>query len=362
MRSVLSVLMICALGFFISPAAHAKVSPKPITVATHSVESAFDNNAQDQFFLGSLKDYEDGASTLLSKKQFHASLILVNDRGVKALPVKDPKVTIAELFKENGSDLKNYTSEANSALLPDATFKNNETLFAFAVAQKSTFKTIDIPAPIIKVKSSFMKAGDKVVLKQGTPGKALKTTVREVNLATNKKINKTTPKGNKNTVVETVSVVKPPIEKSILVGTNSELSSEDSLPRINNLINPVPGSITSPYGMRVHPITHVFKLHDGTDFGAPCRTSIKATTGGKVISAEPKAGYGNQVIIDHGGGFMTSYSHMSTFSSKVGDVLAQGEEVGKVGATGYATGCHLHFMVYIHDKTINPIIILKSAS
>ncbi|MFW6205340.1 MAG: peptidoglycan DD-metalloendopeptidase family protein [Actinomycetota bacterium] len=128
----------------------------------------------------------------------------------------------------------------------------------------------------------------------------------------------------------------------------------------SSLIYPVDNaSITSPYGMRTHPITGVHKLHDGTDFSTGCGTPIKAAASGTVQWAEYRGGYGNQVLVDHGsvGGtpLMTSYSHLSQFAVSPGATVSQGQVIAYAGTTGYSTGCHLHFMVYANGTRTNPM-------
>ncbi|HEY9379105.1 MAG TPA: M23 family metallopeptidase, partial [Jiangellaceae bacterium] len=117
--------------------------------------------------------------------------------------------------------------------------------------------------------------------------------------------------------------------------------------------------ITSPYGMRVHPVTGIYKLHDGTDFRAYCGTPIRAAASGRVLWARYRVGYGNQVAMDHGvvGGdpLMTSYSHLSRFSTYWGERVSKGEIIGYSGSTGYSTACHLHFMVYYDGMRTNPM-------
>ena len=117
--------------------------------------------------------------------------------------------------------------------------------------------------------------------------------------------------------------------------------------------------ITSPYGMRVHPVTGIYKLHDGTDFRAYCGTPIRAAAEGRVLWARYRGGYGNQVAINHGvvGGdpLMTSYSHLSRFSASWGERVSAGEIIGYSGSTGYSTACHLHFMVYDDGVRANPM-------
>ncbi|HEX7597390.1 MAG TPA: M23 family metallopeptidase [Polyangia bacterium] len=127
----------------------------------------------------------------------------------------------------------------------------------------------------------------------------------------------------------------------------------------SGLNKPIPGaSITSPYGMRLHPILHIWKLHDGTDFGAGCGTPIHAAASGTVTEEYYNGGYGNRLFIDHGnigGVFMTtSYNHLSGYAVKVGQHVTQGQVIAYVGTTGYSTGCHLHFMLWVNGTMVNP--------
>lgn len=126
-----------------------------------------------------------------------------------------------------------------------------------------------------------------------------------------------------------------------------------------NLLRPVPGPVTSPYGMRRHPITGEYKLHDGTDFSASCSTPVKAATAGEVVRTAALTGYGNQVALDHGRvsgvNLATSYNHLSQFAVSPGERVNRGQVVGYVGSTGYSTGCHLHFMVYENGNTVDPM-------
>lgn len=117
---------------------------------------------------------------------------------------------------------------------------------------------------------------------------------------------------------------------------------------------PVEGNVTSPYGYRVHPITGVWRLHTGIDFGAPTGRPIRACRGGTVVRASWYGGYGNAVIVDHGGGMQTLYAHQSRIGVGVGQRVNAGDVVGYVGSTGNSTGPHLHFEVYIWGRTVDP--------
>ena len=129
------------------------------------------------------------------------------------------------------------------------------------------------------------------------------------------------------------------------------------------LMWPVNTYITSPYGMRLHPIYHRWTLHDGTDFGAPCGYPVRAAAGGRVIGRYYNVGYGNRVIIANG--YMrgvsvtTAYNHLSRYSTYVGQRVRRGDVIGYVGSTGYSTGCHLHFMVFRNGRTVDPMNWLR---
>lgn len=127
---------------------------------------------------------------------------------------------------------------------------------------------------------------------------------------------------------------------------------------------PTPGytRINSPFGMRTHPITGVYKLHTGVDIGAPYGSNFIAANDGLVTYAGYNTAYGNMVIIDHGGGITTLYAHGSEILVNVGDMVYQGTPVLKVGSTGYSTGPHAHFEVRINGDYVQPLDYITSYS
>ena len=123
-------------------------------------------------------------------------------------------------------------------------------------------------------------------------------------------------------------------------------------------VRPVSGGITSPFGPRIDPITGNPGFHTGVDLQATYGTPILACRSGTVVIASPQGGYGNAVVIDHAGGMATLYAHQSRMAVLPGQVVKAGDVIGYVGATGYATGPHLHFEVRLDGNPVNPVSFL----
>jgi len=121
---------------------------------------------------------------------------------------------------------------------------------------------------------------------------------------------------------------------------------------------PVSGPVTSPFGWRVHPILHVKRFHTGIDIGVGYGTPIHAADSGTVIYATWMSGYGNVIIIDHGGGISTLYAHQSSLAVGMGARVARGQVIGYVGSTGFSTGPHLHFEVRLNGTPVDPLAYL----
>ena len=120
--------------------------------------------------------------------------------------------------------------------------------------------------------------------------------------------------------------------------------------------SPINGArLSSPFGLRKHPILGYTKKHNGTDFAAPSGTPIMASGSGTVISAKWCGGGGNCVKIKHNSTYTTIYAHMKNFAKglKPGKKIRQGEIIGYVGSTGMSTGPHLHYEVILNGKSVN---------
>jgi len=117
--------------------------------------------------------------------------------------------------------------------------------------------------------------------------------------------------------------------------------------------------VTSGFSMRFHPILQEWRAHKGVDYGAPIGTRVRATGDGTVEFAGKQGGYGNLVLIRHNGNYTTAYAHLNSIGPGVrkGARIAQGETVGTVGKTGWATGPHLHYEFRVGGKQVNPMAI-----
>ncbi len=125
---------------------------------------------------------------------------------------------------------------------------------------------------------------------------------------------------------------------------------------------PVNGKITSRFGKRKDPVNGKTAFHTGIDFRAKKGDKIYATADGRVKKAFRNGGYGNYVLIDHGNGYATSFSHMQTYLVKKGERVKRGDLIGLVGNTGRSTGSHLHYEITLDKKPLNPYNFMKVAN
>ena len=128
-----------------------------------------------------------------------------------------------------------------------------------------------------------------------------------------------------------------------------------SIPAIQPVSNKELTRIASGFGMRIHPIYGIAKMHSGLDFAAPQGTPIYATGNGVVTTSGMGNGTGNHVIIDHGYGYETEYMHMVRTKAVVGQRVKRGEVIGWVGSTGASTGPHCHYEVHINGTPVDPV-------
>lgn len=118
-------------------------------------------------------------------------------------------------------------------------------------------------------------------------------------------------------------------------------------------------SVTSGFGTRWHPISGGYRFHTGLDLAAPQGAAVAATSPGTVVVAGWCGGYGECVTIDHGGGILTLYGHLSRIDVAPGQAVGQGQSIGLVGSTGRSTGPHLHYEVRINGQAVDPSAYLR---
>jgi murein DD-endopeptidase MepM/ murein hydrolase activator NlpD len=132
------------------------------------------------------------------------------------------------------------------------------------------------------------------------------------------------------------------------------------------LLNSIPNGkplnyrrIASPFGYRIHPVTHKNTFHAGLDLPAKHGTPVYAPASGVVVYAAKKGAYGNFMLIAHSYGFKTAYGHLSKFAVKSGDYVTKGQKIAYVGSTGRSTGPHLHYEIRFISRALNPIYFVK---
>ena len=139
----------------------------------------------------------------------------------------------------------------------------------------------------------------------------------------------------------------------IEMAKNQEIRMEN-IPAIQPVLNKDLKRIASGYGMRIDPVYHVRKFHQGMDFTAPTGTEVFATGNAKVKFSGWKQGYGNTIILDHGFGYETVYAHLYKSLVRKGQKVRRSDIIGLVGNTGKSTGPHLHYEVRLNDRPVDP--------
>ena len=148
-----------------------------------------------------------------------------------------------------------------------------------------------------------------------------------------------------------------------LDATTTKIQAESDRRLSLTFLWPTNGGVSSPWGMRFHPILHYSRLHAGLDIGGTCGQPIWATRDGVVTTVGSGSQSGNNVRINHGDAtgsdIETSYLHMNTISVRQGQSVKRGQVIGTVGNTGLSTACHLHFALYENGENVNPMPFLK---
>jgi murein DD-endopeptidase MepM/ murein hydrolase activator NlpD len=152
---------------------------------------------------------------------------------------------------------------------------------------------------------------------------------------------------------------KGPVARAKAVASAARPSTGASQSSAAPMISPSYGTLTSRFGWRIHPIFGTREFHTGLDIANRYGTPVRAALGGIVQFAGWMAGYGRLVVVDHGGGLQTSYSHLSATLVSLGERVLKGQILGQIGSTGWSTGPHLFFEVRRNGVPVDPVPLLR---
>lgn len=155
-------------------------------------------------------------------------------------------------------------------------------------------------------------------------------------------------------LMKQIVVQSKSLDKIVTLAKEKEKLLE-AIPAIQPVENRDLERMASGYGMRMHPILKIRRMHTGMDFSAPRGTPVFATGDATVEKASRGGGFGNLIILDHGFGYKTYYAHLDEFNVHRGEHVERGEIIGYVGSTGLSTGAHLHYEVHKDGRVVNPI-------
>ncbi len=245
---------------------------------------------------------------------------------------------IADMYGTTKKDLvkTNHVKKAKEGMI--LTVHTEEPALAIQTVEHILEET-DIPFETIQEQDADLYEGRVEVKKAGVPGKVYKESY--------------VTKINGEVVKEAImreDVLEEPQTQIECVGTKKAPPSVGS----GSFMMPSVGKFSSPFGPRWG------RMHTGIDIAAKTGTPIYASDNGIVTEAQYKNnGYGNLIVVDHGNGFVTYYAHCSEIDVKVGDIVAKGDLVGKIGSTGRSTGAHLHFEVRVDGEPRDPMKYIK---
>jgi murein DD-endopeptidase MepM/ murein hydrolase activator NlpD len=210
--------------------------------------------------------------------------------------------------------------------------------FIEVIVDKEVNKKEEIPYQNKIVEDSSLLKGKTEVKQEGKTGsRAVTYKISEQNGVTVQKVE------------SDVMTLEQPVDQIVIKGTKvipSRGEGSFAWPAVG-------GYISSKQGPRWG------RMHKGIDIARPSNRTIKAADNGVVVSAGWGGGYGNKIVIDHRNGYRTLYGHMSSLKVKVGQTVSKGSAIGIMGATGDATGVHLHFEVYKNGSLVNPLSYLR---
>ncbi|MDD3652669.1 MAG: peptidoglycan DD-metalloendopeptidase family protein [Desulfotomaculaceae bacterium] len=244
---------------------------------------------------------------------------------------------IAEVFKMNLEQLKSVNPELDLERLNAGQIlticQGVPLINVIATRQETVVEEIPFKVEVKDDDSLF--SGEKKVIREGVPGQRIVTyqITKENGLEISRQVCEQ-------------SIIREPLDEIIFKGSQTMLASRGGSTRMNW---PCAGSVSSAFGMRGG------RMHQGIDLSAVYGSPVTSSAAGRIAFAGWEGGYGKMVEVSHGGGFVTRYAHLSSISVSTGQQVDRGQLIGLVGATGHATGPHLHFEVLINGRQHNPI-------
>jgi murein DD-endopeptidase MepM/ murein hydrolase activator NlpD len=273
------------------------------------------------------------AVTFLQKGTLEEQKYVIKEGDVLEMVAQDHDLTLAEILA------------VNPGLKGDTLLKIGEKInitvpkpFIEVIVDKEVNKKEEIPFKNTVVEDSSLLKGETKVKQEGKSGsRSVTYKITEQNGVAVQKVE------------SNATVLEQPVNQIVIKGTKVIPSRGEG----NFAWPTVGGYVSSKQGPRWG------RMHKGIDIARPSNRTIKAADNGVVVSAGWGGGYGNKIVIDHKNGFRTLYGHMSSLKVRVGQTVSKGTSIGVMGATGDATGVHLHFEVYKNGSLVNPLSYLR---
>lgn len=295
------------------------------------------------------------SETVREKTQkFASTLVIVTAEGSELISITNKSDTVESLLKDRGYKPENFTTDSGKPILSGEEIENGSRTVVYTEDITGTSETIELPVADTITIDENLYEGQKIVEKEGKPGKALKTTVATSTLKQQSPDGESTPELDKKAEEEVyLTILEAPEPKQVTVG-----SKKCDFEFVCKILESGKGNITvAAKGEYVHPLGKIFPWATYTgdpgheagaiDFPVSSGTPIYSVADGEVSEAGWLGGGGNMVIIRHADGYYTAYAHMVEKPIvKAGDKVRAGQLIGLVGSTGNSTGPHLHFEIF----------------
>lgn len=324
--------------------------------------------ANDRGYLDILLDSTDATSLIGNARMIRSIATsdrkLIDEINAKVKEIEEKQALLAEQEKQLAKKQEQARIERSNLEAANAQktgYMNSliNNLSAYEAQYDAMLRESDaIQSQIANLDLSIQKAKEEEAARIAKQKAAAEAARREKEAAT-RRANRSTASATTSRSAS-VSSVPSTTSTSVPSTTTTDVVShgEKATPeaKTGEFYWPVPGHhrITSPFGYRMHPILKYRKLHTGVDIGAPNGTPVVSAGSGTVIASRFMSGYGNCIMIDHGGK-VTVYAHLSSRGVSPGQSVSAGETIGYVGSTGMSTGAHLHFEVRVNGAVQNPL-------